>query len=517
MNAIRFLTVLIVSVVCMSWSALPAFADPDVGNVAIIEDVNGNILPAEGMCDNMLFAQGLCVNHAATAFYQSHGDNYDILVFFTPKAMNPLFNVQMGFPVQVAAAGIGLESFSLFNPAQFGSAGRLRQCVKMGSLPALTDNPTDLGVLPPITGVELMAHEIGHQWLCWITVDHDDGQGLIPVLRGWEDGPNGHWSCMFNNHGSVMYGGSLTDNGDGTFTDTGVKRKYSQLDQYLMGLRAADEVDDMWYVSDGTTEGCPSMPMRPGAEWVHEGTRVDFPIEDIIRANGPRVPELENCHLKAGFAIVYESGFPPTEFDIAKVDIYRTELQKWWPGGTDNRGSLDTRLDGCGTGTATCQGEPSPQCGAGVDGDWDMPADGDESCIFNEFRCSPKGSVEICSPVGEWEWIQDCVRSQVCRDGACVDDGDGDEGAADGDRVSPDGDKVSPDGDDPADGEQPDGDDLISPDGDVPTATDGDTSGVVGGEGAGGGCAQATRSLPGLLLMALAFIMMVSARRRKTQ
>ena len=398
------------------WATLAspaAAAAEDIGNIAVIEDSTGLILPAEGMCDNILFASGLCLNHAATAFYATHADNYDILVFFTTKQLNFLFNVQMGFPVQVAAEGIGLESTSLLNPAQFGSAGRLRQCVKMGSMPNLPNNPNDLGTVPAITGIELLAHEIGHQWLCWILVDHDDGRGPIPILRGWEDGPNGHWSCWFNNHGSVMYGGNLTDNGDGTFTDTGCSRRYSQLDQYLMGLRTADEVDDMWYVDvDGTTEGCPSMPMGPGVEWVHEGTRVDFPIEDIIRANGPRVPELENCHLKAGFAIVYESGAAPTEFDIAKADIYRTELENWWPGGTDMRGSLDTRLDGCGTGTAECPGEHSPQCG-------------EPECKGVERRCS-HNVVQQCIE-DEWAFAEECLPGTVCVDGECIPvDCDGD-------------------------------------------------------------------------------------------
>ncbi len=511
-HTLLIILAIVAGMLCVVSTNANAQGNYDVGQIAIIEDIHGNILPESGMCDNMLFAQGLCVNHAAQAFYTAHPDNYDILVFFTPKILGALFDVKMGFPVQIAAEGIGLESTSLFNPGQFGSDGRLRQCVKMGSLPDLPNNPNDLYTMPPITGIELLAHEIGHQWMAWITVDHNDGRGSIPILRGWEsDSPNGHWSCWFNNHGSVMYGGNLTDNGDGTFTDTGSSRKYSQLDQYLMGLRTADEVDDMWYVDvDGTTEGCPSMPNRPGGEWVHEGTRVNFPIEDIIRANGPRVPELENCHLKAGFAIFYQPGSPPTNFDIAKVDSYRTELQNWWPQGTDLRGSLDTRLDGCGTGTDTCPGEVSSQCGTPVDGDsidGDV-IDGDSGCTFNEFRCNGTDSVEICNPSGEWVWLQNCGNGQVCKGGMCVDvtDGDsitdGDELPADGDTSSPDGDKPQPDGDqidgdnsvvDPADGDNTTSNPNTP---EYPTDTDGDllypvgNNGETNPSGSGSGCSH---------------------------
>lgn len=162
-----------------------AAAARHVGNVVVIEDIAGNILPEEGMCDNILFAQGLCVNHAANAFYMHYGDDYDVLVMFTTKMLNPLFNVAMGFPVQKAADGIGLSGPHAFNPGQFGSAGRLIQCVKMGDLNALPENPKDLTTLPPITAVELMAHEVGHQWLVWTMLDLNDGRGSIPILRGY--------------------------------------------------------------------------------------------------------------------------------------------------------------------------------------------------------------------------------------------------------------------------------------------------------------------------------------------
>ncbi len=496
-----------------------AFADSDVGQIAVIEDTTGLILPAGGMCDNMLFAQGLCVNHAAQAFYANHPDNYDILVFFTPKVLGMLFDVKMGFPVQVAAEGIGLESVSLFNPSQFGSSERLRQCVKMGSLPDLPNDPGGLYTMPPITGIELLAHEIGHQWLCWILVDHDDGRGPIPILRGWENNsPNGHWSCWFHNHGSVMYGGNLADNGDGSFTDTGGTRKYSPLDQYLMGLRTADEVEDMWYVDvDGTTEGCPSMPMGPGTEWTHQGTRVDFPIEDIIRANGARVPESSPCHLKVGFVLVHPAGSPPTTAEIEKTERYRTALEAWWAEASDERGSLDTRLDGCGTGTSACPGDVSSQCGAMPDGDTDgdddeAQPDGDESCEFNDFRCNAQGQVEICNPNGQWQWLENCTNGQICRDGGCVADADGD---TDGDMSNPDGDTSAdgddshPDGDDATDGDDPglsDGDAAFpNPDGDDPQA------GQSGGSG--GGCVQARGSFASFAWIAL--LLLLRNRRKR--
>jgi len=490
------------------------------GQIAILEDTTGLILPAEPMCDNILFANPPCINHAGMAFYAEHPDNYDMLMLFTNKNMA---SMQMGFPVQKAAQGIGLDGTPhLYNPGMVGSAGRLRQFVIMGSLPSLPNNPADqVSMLIRITGIELMAHELGHQWMSWIMLDLDNGVGPIGVLRGFEnDKPNGHWSCWFNNHGSVMYGGNLEDNGDGTFTDHGGNRKYSQLDQYLMGLRTADEVDPMFYVNvDGTNEGCPAMPMAEGGTNTYTGARVDFDMEDIIRANGPRVPELDNCHIKIGFAIVYSTGFPPTDADIAKVEAYRQAIEAWWPGGTDNRSSIDTRIDGCGTGTEACSGETSAQCGTGPDGDENEDGDSDIPCTFNDFRCQDENTVEICNQSGEWEYLMDCEAGQQCVNGECVDAIDGD--AEDSESNPPDGDN-SPDGDSNSDGDQSSSDgDYQSTDGDQ-HYSDGDVYYPVGGNdednnGADDGsigCGQAEAS--GLFIAALGLLLVFFSRKRQS-
>ena len=396
----------------------------DVGEVAVIEDTFGLILPAEGMCDNMLYAQGLCVNHAGVAFYATHGDNYDILVIFTTKFLNPMFDVKMGFPIQSKVRGIGLEQGSLFHPSQLGSAGRLIHCVKMGALSDVPDDPNAYYRLPVITGIELLAHEIGHQWMAWITINIGDGRGNIPILRGFEgSSPNGHWSAWYNS-GSVMYGGILTDNNNGTFTDCNGPRKYSNLDQYLMGIRPPEEVGELWYVDvDGSTEGNPSMPFSVSGCGNYTGTRVNFGIDAVIAANGVRNPAQSPCHLKLGFAIVHEVGLPPTLEQIAKVDRYRTALEAWWPWGTDNRGSLDTSLSGCGTGTAQCPGDPSPQCGVLPDGDSDKePAEIIEEdtlvCTPGERRCNGD-RLSLCHASGQmWVLEEDCA----LQGGSCVTD-----------------------------------------------------------------------------------------------
>ncbi|RJO69574.1 MAG: hypothetical protein C4523_06045 [Myxococcales bacterium] len=505
----------------------PVFADEDVGEIALVADTLGTILPAEGPCPNMLFGQGICVNEAAMAFYRTHPDNYDVLIFFANRVGIPL-DVKLGFPVQQEIRGIGLETGSLWGPQHFGSGGRLLQCVNMGAVFSMNDNPYALGFLPPITGVELLAHEIGHHWLAWIMLDLDDGRGPLDILRGYDyqsESPNGHWSG-YHSTNSVMYGNIIVDNGDGTFTSDGGVRQYSQLDQYLMGLRAPEEVEDMFYVVvDDDLHGNPAGASAPGYPWTYSGARVSFGIDDVIRANGPRVPATSICHLKVAFALVYpvQSFDPetpvdpatlyPTPQEIDKIDRYRQALEAWWPGGTDNRGSIDTTLSGCGLGTAECPGSPSPQC-------FEEPAD----CEDGEQRCNGLTLAQLCRNQ-HWVTVDTCVESETCIDGACyTPDEDGDI-PSDGD-VPEDGDLPVdgdvPDGDAPADGDKPDGD--LPADGDAlvdgdPDPIDGNLPDGDGGssiippenDGSGDGCKQTGAA--GALLMAWIGLAALGRRR----
>ena len=91
-----------------------------------------------------------------------------------------------------------------------------------------------------------------------------------------------------------------------------------------------------------------------------DGERIDFTVEDVIAAEGPRVPARDICHWKAAFMIVHEEGVPPSNAEIARVDAYRLRWEQFYAEATDRRGSFDTTLTGMGAGTAECPAEIEP-------------------------------------------------------------------------------------------------------------------------------------------------------------
>ncbi len=338
----------------------------DVGDIAVLDDPTGVIH------GGMMLSQTFC-KETAKRFYGTHNDNYDGLVTFTTKYLDDIMGVEQGTPVKSEASGIGTDQVGVWNnPANYGSAGKLGQCVFMASLPKLPDHP-DGGVaalfgLPlGITGVELLAHEYGHHWLLWVSFDKNDGLGKRDLLRGDEgNGANGHYNYFANSH-SVMYGGFIIDNQDGTFTVRGGDRKYGELDQYLMGLREASEVPPLFYVDDGTDAGNPSAPIpKNGNPTTETGQRVDVSIDDVIRAMGPRVPSAANAQhcWRVGFVLVAEPGTTVTAAQIAKVEEYRETFVDWFHTvGTDGRGTVDTRLVAQGG----CLEAGGPDAGSGAD------------------------------------------------------------------------------------------------------------------------------------------------------
>jgi len=349
------------AVVCAGLS-LSASAQ-DVGDVAVLQDTTGQVHTPAGF----EALQSWFCKAAARKFYETHGDVYDGVVTFTTRQLNDVENVQQGTPVRGTAQGIGRDGWQyLYGPSAYGSAGRLAQCVFMGALGKLPDSPegpaTALFGLPlGLTGMELLGHEYGHHWLFSVNYDKADGAGPRDLLRGYSDNaedpsasyPNNHYNA-YSDSQSVMYGNFLQSGppggGAGSYTFTGGVRGYGALDQYLMGLRSACEVPPLLAVDDGSGHGSDAVSTPRNQSISVNGTGVEVTIDDVVRANGARVPDAlasQKCW-RVAFVLVADGNTPPTAAQVAKVDAYRSQFRTWFAQATGGRGSVDTRLGGPG-------------------------------------------------------------------------------------------------------------------------------------------------------------------------
>lgn len=326
----------------------------DVGNIAVVEDVtNAIIYPPE----DAFWGPDMPCRETAKLFYRTHCDDYDVLVVSFIKSrpepfLDNIRNVQQGTPVRNDVRGIGFTTWNW--TSLYGSRGRLEQCVSMAALASIPNDPngpaTALFGLPlGITGVELLGHEFGHRYLVPVTFDKNDGRGAQHFLRGYEsDSPNLHYSAYANSQ-SVMYGSFITPQQDGSYRMCGGERKYSHLDQYLMGLRAAADVAPMMVLDDGSGQGSPAVPQSRGVCSTLSGStyrRVDVAIEDVVRSMGPRVPAAADARKtwRVAFVLLTEQGTAATPAQIAKMEAYRTRFTSWFQAATDGLGTVDTTL-----------------------------------------------------------------------------------------------------------------------------------------------------------------------------
>ena len=98
-----------------------------------------------------------------------------------------------------------------------------------------------------------LGQEVGHRWLAYVNFRDRTGTSSGALL-GRDDA---HWSFFFDSDASVMEGNDIEDLGGGQFRTTDAVKRYSRLDQYMMGLDPAGQRADV------LLRGEPELDQRP--------------------------------------------------------------------------------------------------------------------------------------------------------------------------------------------------------------------------------------------------------------
>ena len=205
----------------------------DVGAIAIVEH--------DGTDYAKLEPDGT-PNYAARArvarrFYETHGDRYDFLLVFTNFPFDTDGAVAFHGLVRNDVTGIGMPVVN--NGPLFGSPGRLQGYIDMAHVDQFRHAPFSAQVGSPEfdDAVNVIAHEVGHQWLA--KVRRQGASGVSDDLLGLD---GSHWSYLLDSDASFMYGSDWQAAGAGVFRAARVQLGYSSLDLYLMGLLDAARV-----------------------------------------------------------------------------------------------------------------------------------------------------------------------------------------------------------------------------------------------------------------------------------
>ncbi len=244
--------------------------------------------PAGALVERFSESEHVDLVAATRRFLAGRPDVFQQVVLYTTRPLNPVPGT-LAFEVNVRndVQGIGLEAMD--HVARVGKRGRPRERRLHGFRRHLRGRATGSSSSPTRSAIA--------GWPgCAST---GTGAGRANLLgRGGV-----HWSFFLDTDASVMEGNAIADRGNGRFETVDIARRFSPLDQYAMGLRAAAEVPPFFYV-DVPDDFRPNRPFKassaPEAGISFTGVRRDVRIEDVVRAMGPRVPATGPLDLSPG-------------------------------------------------------------------------------------------------------------------------------------------------------------------------------------------------------------------------
>lgn len=197
----------------------------------------------------------------------------------------------------------------------------------------------------------VFGQELGHAWLAFPYIDQGQGQSDVMLGRS-----KAHWNFYMHTNGSPVEGHRWADNGDGTFTAAKLATfEFSDLDLYLMGLMDPKEVAP-WFVIEGPHDcvdsnlpdmECPS-PSAFGFKadsFTVSGQRREITIDDVIAAEGPRVPAYPDApsEFDLSFLLIKRPDEVLCDEDYALIDAVIERSLEMWVGQTRGRATLVNR------------------------------------------------------------------------------------------------------------------------------------------------------------------------------
>ena len=222
------------------FSGQPALVD--------LSEAAGQAASAGAVAEIFSLSTQLDLPAVARRFYETHDDAYEFLVVFTTFDFD--LDGAFAFEVNIAneVTGIGpLGDPPVFDSASNFGSSRLESLLNMGNLQKYPSDPEAVFLRSVDSTLSLLGQEAGHRFLTYARWDDPEASEPSTALLGRD---RQHWSFFFNTDASVLEGNRIRDNGDGTFTTTGVVEHYSDLDQYLMGLLPPEQVAGSFLVKD---------------------------------------------------------------------------------------------------------------------------------------------------------------------------------------------------------------------------------------------------------------------------
>lgn len=281
-------------------------------------------------------------------FYQNFPDVYFQIVFFT-NFVQTMSGFANEHNIKNDVQGIGLGTFD--NSALWGSNGVLESRCNMNRLAAWPTDPTSRFFGGQNNFLTIMGQEAGHRWGAFICFDDPGQVGSDPgcgsnssLLLGRA---YAHWSYFADVDHSSLEGGDWDFVSGNLFTTPTQIDYFGDIDEYIFGLRTPQEVTSTFYVSSPTNDLLENRDNgTPVQGATANGTAVTVTIDDIIDAEGPRIPAEpdEEKDLRQAFIVLLQQGTSLSPADLSKVANFRRAWEDYFEVSLDGRITCNTSL-----------------------------------------------------------------------------------------------------------------------------------------------------------------------------
>ena len=287
----------------------------------------------------------------ACTVIEALGDQFDFLVYYSDFRVD---NQEAGTPSTGAigdkVTGFGQDRF--LSPADYCSGGHLQdtftQPVYIGSNQGQERAP-DGSWWGYDYAMSQVGHELAHRWIAFASATVDG--------RTFPLGPT-HWALGLHAPVAFPYkqeyeastegGAYWRDNGDGTYTLLADNfyspaQGFSHLDLYFLGFLPPSEVPDMMFL-----ENLERLDDDADGNRVYGGDPLTVTIEDVIAANGPRLPAFEDSQreFKTGMVAIVLNGAEPSRPLLENLQGIRDEWVHYWSKTTGGVASMRTDIEG---------------------------------------------------------------------------------------------------------------------------------------------------------------------------
>ena len=189
-----------------------------------------------------------------------------------------------------------------------------------------------------------LGHEVGHRWSAYVSAKVNGETISLGAWPHWAPGLQARVAFPYSlaTEASTLGGGVWQDNFDGTFTQLRdgyfvPAAGYSHLDLYLMGLISAAEVPDFFILTNMVR-----VSQDANGHPVFRAERTKVTIQNVIAAEGPRLPDVDHSQRKfnTGIVVVVAHGQSPSHELIERANGIRQQWLEYWETTTGRRASI---------------------------------------------------------------------------------------------------------------------------------------------------------------------------------